>query len=55
MQRSDIETELGKINFVYRKGDPLVVFLNGFGSFDTAQSFSKVICPISMAILHQII
>ena len=43
MQRSDIETELGKINFAYRKGDPLVVFLNGFGSFDTAQSFSKVI------------
>ena len=27
MQRSDIETELGKINFAYRKGDPLVVFL----------------------------
>ncbi len=26
MQRSDIETELGKINFAYRKGDPLVVF-----------------------------
>ena len=43
MQRSDIETELGKINFAYRKGDPLVVFLNGFGSFDTARSFSKVI------------
>lgn len=43
MQRSDIETELGKIDFAYRKGDPLVVFLNGFGSFDTAQSFSKVI------------
>ena len=43
MQRSDIETELGKINFAYRKGNPLVVFLNGFGSFDTGQSFSKVI------------
>ena len=43
MNRKNIETELGKINFAYRKGDPLVVFLNGFGSFDTAQSFSKVI------------
>lgn len=43
MQRREIETELGKINFAYRKGDPLVVFLNGFGSFDTGQSFSKVI------------
>lgn len=43
MQRKDIETKLGKINFAYRKGNPLVVCLNGFGSFDTAQSFSKVI------------
>ena len=43
MQRREIETELGKINYAYRKGDPLVVFLNGFGSFDTGQSFSKVI------------
>ena len=38
MNRKNIETELGKINFAYRKGDPLGVFLNGFGSFDTAQS-----------------
>lgn len=43
MQRREIETELGKINFAYRKGAPLVVFLNGFGSFDTGQSFLKVI------------
>lgn len=43
MQRKDIETKLGKINFAYRKGNPLVVCLNGFGSFDTVQSFSKVI------------
>ncbi|MBA1392500.1 alpha/beta hydrolase [Lactobacillus sp. XV13L] len=26
-----------------RKGNPLIVFLNSFGSFDTAQSFSQVI------------
>lgn len=43
MQRKDIETEIGKINFAYRKGNPVVVFLNGFGSFDTAQSFLKII------------
>lgn len=43
MNRKDIETELGKINFAYRKGEPLLVCLNGFGSFDTAQSFFKVI------------
>ena len=41
MQRREIETELGKINFAYQKGAPLVVFLNGFGSFDTGQSFFK--------------
>ncbi|WP_308554746.1 alpha/beta hydrolase [uncultured Lactobacillus sp.] len=43
MQRKNTETKYGKINFAYRKGNPLIVFLNGFGSFDTAQSFSKVI------------
>ncbi len=43
MQRKDVETELGKINFVYRKGEPLIVCLNSFGSFDTAQSFLKII------------
>jgi hypothetical protein len=41
MQRKDIETKLGKINFACRKGNPLVVCLNGFGNFDTAQSFSR--------------
>lgn len=39
MQRKDVETEIGKINFAYREGEPLIVGLNGFGSFDTAQSF----------------
>lgn len=43
MQRKDIETYLGVINYVYRPGNPLIVYLNGFGDFDTAQSFSKVI------------
>lgn len=42
MQRKNIETKLGKVNFAYQEGDPLVVYLNGFGSFDTAQSFSKI-------------
>lgn len=43
MQRKNIETEFGKINYVYKAGNPLIVYLNGFGSFDTAQSFKKVI------------
>lgn len=43
MQRKGVETELGKINFAYRKDEPLIVCLNGFGSFDTAQSFLKII------------
>lgn len=43
MQRKDVETELGKINFAYREGEPLIFCLNGFGSFDTAQSFFKII------------
>lgn len=43
MKRKEVETELGKINFAYQEGDPLIVYLNGFGSFDTAQSFQKVI------------
>lgn len=43
MEKKNIETRLGKINFAYRKGNPLLVCLNGFGSFDTAQSFSKII------------
>lgn len=43
MQRKDVETELGKINFAYREGESLIVCLNGFGSFDTAQSFLKII------------
>ena len=43
MKRKEVTTELGKINFAYQEGDPLIVYLNGFGSFDTAQSFQKVI------------
>lgn len=43
MERQDHESNFGKINFIYRSGDPLVVYLNGFGSFDTYQSFSKII------------
>lgn len=41
MQRRESENELGKINFAYRKGDPLVVCLNGFGSFDTGHLFQN--------------
>lgn len=43
MQREKIEIKFGKISFAYRKGNPLIVFLNGFGDFDTEQSFSKII------------
>lgn len=41
MQRKDVETEIGKINFAYQEGEPLLVCLNGFGSFNTAQSFFR--------------
>lgn len=43
MKRKEVETEFGKINIAYKEGKPLIVYLNGFGSFDTAQSFQKVI------------
>ncbi len=43
MERKDIETYLGQINYCYRKGTPLIVYLNGYGDFDTGQSFSKII------------
>lgn len=43
MKRKDVETGIGKINFAYREGEPWLACLNGFGSFDTAQSFFKVI------------
>lgn len=43
IERKNVETQLGTINFAYKKGDPLVVYLNGFGSFDTTQSFLKII------------
>lgn len=36
-------TELGKFAYYFQKGNPLVVFLSGFGDFDTAQNFSKII------------
>lgn len=43
MDKKYYTTELGQIEYAFRKGNPLVVFLNSFGSFDTSQSFSKVI------------
>lgn len=43
MKNNYCTTKLGQIEYAYRKGNPLVVFLNSFGSFDTAQSFAKVI------------
>ncbi|MDF7637866.1 alpha/beta hydrolase [Lactobacillus sp. ESL0791] len=43
MEQKYQETTIGKIEYTMRKGTPLVVFLNSFGSFDTAQSFSTVI------------
>lgn len=43
MDKKYYTTKLGQIESAFRKGNPLVVFLNSFGSFDTAQSFSKII------------
>lgn len=42
MKRKSSKAELGEINFAYQEGEPLIVYLNGFGDFDTAQSFLKV-------------
>lgn len=42
MKKVYSETALGEIEYEYREGNPLVLFLKGFGSFDTAQSFSKI-------------
>lgn len=42
MRRKSSKTILGEINFAYQEGEPLIVYLNGFGDFDTAQSFLKV-------------
>ena len=43
MDKKYYATKLGQIAYSGRAGKPLIVFLNSFGSFDTAQSFSKVI------------
>lgn len=53
MKRQEKITSLGKINYSVRKGNPLIVFLNGFGSFDNEQSFARVITklPKSFGIL----
>ncbi|BDR59769.1 alpha/beta fold hydrolase [Lactobacillus xylocopicola] len=43
MEKAYLNTSIGKIEYTIRSGNPLIVFLNSFGSFDTAQSFSRVI------------
>ncbi len=39
-------TKLGKFAYHFRIGNPLVVFLSGFGDFDTAQNFFKIISKL---------
>lgn len=43
MKRKKVTTELGTIDYAVRKGNKLIVFLNGFGSFDTEQIFTPII------------
>lgn len=43
MLRQNYKTQFGTINYYFKKGEPLIVFLNGFGSFDTKQTFSPII------------
>lgn len=45
-KRQNQITNLGTINYSIKAGNPLVVLLNGFGSFDTEQSFSKIIAKL---------
>lgn len=46
MEKQIQATNLGEIEYSIRVGNPLIVFLNGFGSFDTEQAFSKVIASL---------
>lgn len=46
MQLQYKTTRLGKFAYHFRKGNPLVVFLSGFGDFDTAQNFFKIISKL---------
>lgn len=43
MQKKYQKTTLGEFEYAFRPGNPLIVFLNCFGDFDTEQNFSKVI------------
>ena len=43
MQIQKENTELGQIEYAFRTGEPLIVLLNCFGSFDTIQNFSQVL------------
>lgn len=43
MQKKFQNTPLGKFEYAFRPGNPLIGFLNCFGDFDTEQNFSKVI------------
>lgn len=43
MQIQKENTELGQIEYAFRTGEPLIVLLNYFGSFDTVQNFSQVL------------
>lgn len=47
MKKQMQTTNLGEIAYSIRVGNPLIVFLNGFGSFDTEQAFSRVIDHLS--------
>lgn len=53
MKKQIQATNLGEIEYAIKAGNPLIVFLNGFGSFDTEQVFSKVMAylPKSYGIL----
>lgn len=43
MENKTIDTNLGKIKFSFKLGDPFILFLNGTGNFDTEQTFRPVI------------
>lgn len=57
MQLQYKTTRLGKFAYHFRKGNPLVVFMSGFGDFDTAQNFLKLLvnCLIITVFLRRII
>ncbi|BDR57302.1 alpha/beta fold hydrolase [Xylocopilactobacillus apis] len=53
MFRKNINTPIGTYNLAIQNGEPLIVFLNSFGDFDTAQSFQLLIneLPENLGIL----